>query len=37
MCGVCASCSAVFVVDHQVPLPVAQALLGRASLQTTAG
>jgi len=25
------------VVDHQVPLPVAQALLGHASVQTTAG
>jgi integrase/recombinase XerC len=24
------------VVDHQVPLPVAQALLGHASVQTTA-
>jgi integrase len=25
------------VVDHQVPLPAAQALLGHASVQTTAG
>ena len=25
------------VVDHQVPLPVAQSLLGHASIQTTAG
>lgn len=24
------------IVDHQVPLPVAQALLGHASVQTTA-